>query len=267
LRQFAIFVGPAENEDAMDIKGCTALVTGASRGLGRAYVDANFDRGARKVYAGVRDPASITDRRVTPLRLDVTSSDQITEAATACTDVDLLINNAGAMMAKPILDPEADVALSTEFETNVMGVVRMANAFAPILARNGGGCIANVLSVVSWYVYPFNATYCASKHAALAVTNALRIQLKAQATLVVGVYAGFIDTDMAARVSGDKTSPAQVANRTLDGVQNGSNHVFADEAAENIWAMVRSDPCQLEAMSQQLWDEGHSWTVRTGKGE
>jgi NAD(P)-dependent dehydrogenase (short-subunit alcohol dehydrogenase family) len=264
-------VGPPENEDAedaMDIKGCTALVTGASRGLGRAYVAAIFDRGATKVYAGVRDLASITDRRVTPLRLDVTSSDQITAAAAACTDVDLLINNAGAMMAKPIIDPEADVALSAEFETNVMGVVRMANAFAPILARNGGGCIANVLSVVSWYVYPFNATYCVSKHAALAVTNALRVQLKAQATRVVGVYAGFIDTDMAARVSGDKTPPAQVANRTLDGVQNGSDHVLADEAAENIWAMVRSDSRQLEAMSQQLWDEGHSWTVRkTGKGE
>lgn len=252
----------------MDIKGCTALVTGASRGLGRAYVDALYDRGATKVYAGVRDLASIIDRRVTPLRLDVTSSDQIAAAAAACTDVDLLINNAGAMMAKPILDPGADVALSTELETNVMGVLRMANAFAPILARNAGGCMVNMLSVVSWYVYPFNATYCASKHAALAVTNALRVQLRAQATLVVGVYAGFIDTDMAAQVSGDKTPPAEVANRTLDGVQNGSNHVFADEVAENMWAMVRSDPRQLEAMSQQLWDEGHPWTVRkTEKGE
>ncbi len=244
----------------MDIRGCTALVTGANRGLGRAYVDALIARGAAKVYAGARDPSTVTGDRVVPLRLDVTSAEQVAAALAACPDVDLLINNAGAMLATPVLDPKAETALRAELEVNVFGVLRMANAFAPVLARNGGGAIANMLSVVSWYVYPFNATYSATKHAALALTNALRVQLRAQHTQVLGVYAGFIDTDMVAHIGAEKTPPSQVAERTLDGVMDGRDHVYADEAAEGLWAMVRTDPAQLEALSQALWDAGPPWT-------
>jgi NAD(P)-dependent dehydrogenase (short-subunit alcohol dehydrogenase family) len=244
----------------MDINGCTALVTGANRGLGKAYADALIARGAAKVYAGVRDPLTVTDRRVTPLQLDVTSATQIADAAAACPDVNLLINNAGAMLATPILDAKAETALRAELEVNVFGVLRMAQAFAPVIARNGGGTIANMLSVVSWYVYPFNATYCATKHSALAITNALRVQLKAENIQVLGVYAGFIDTDMAAPVQAEKTPPSQVAERTLDGIVAHLDHVHADKAAEDLWAMFRSDPAQLEAMSQALWDAGQPWT-------
>ncbi|CCW19063.1 Putative oxidoreductase [Sphingobium indicum BiD32] len=246
----------------MDIKGCTALVTGANRGLGKAYVDALFAHGAAKVYAGARDPATVADSRATPLQLDVTSSEQIARAVSACPDVTLLINNAGAMLATPIIAPNAEAALRAEMEVNVFGVLRMANAFAPVLARNGGGAIANMLSVVSWYVYPFNATYCATKHAALAVTNALRVQLKGQGTQVSGVYAGFIDTDMAAAVEAEKTPPAQVAERTLEGIIHGLDHVYSDVAAEDLWAIASSSPAQLEAMCQALWDAGPpTWAV------
>lgn len=243
----------------MDIKGCTALVTGANRGLGKAYADALIAHGAAKVYAGARDPAAITDRRVTPLQLDVTSAEQVAAAVGACPDVNLLINNAGAMLATPILDPKAETALRAELEVNVFGVLRMAQAFAPVIARNGGGAIANMLSVVSWYVYPFNATYCATKHAALAITNALRVQLKAENIHVLGVYAGFIDTDMAAAVQAEKTPPFQVAERALDGIVNRLDHVHADRAAEELWAMARSDPSQLEVMSQAQWEAGSPW--------
>ena len=114
------------------------------------------------------------------------------------------------MLATPILGKGAEAALRREMDVNVFGVLAMAHAFAPVLAGNGGGALVNMLSVVSWYVYPFNATYCVSKHAALAVTNALRIELKAQGTAVIGVYAGFIDTDMAAQVTGEKTSPPRL---------------------------------------------------------
>ncbi|WP_118137615.1 SDR family oxidoreductase [Oceanicella sp. SM1341] len=244
----------------MDIKGCTALVTGANRGLGKAYADALIARGAAKVYAGARDPSTITDHRVTSLQLDVTSPEHITAAVAACPDVNLLINNAGTMLATPILDPQAETALRTELEVNVFGMLRMAQAFAPVIAQNGGGAIANMLSVVSWYVYPFNATYCATKFAGLAITNALRVQLKAQNIDVVGVYAGFIDTAMAAAVEAEKTPPSQVAERTLDGLASRIDHVYADQAAEDLWAMVRDDPSQLEAMSQALWDAGSPWT-------
>ena len=198
----------------MDIIGKTALVTGANRGLGRAFAGALLEAGASKVYAGARDPSTVSDPRLAPIRLDVTSSRDVAAAADACGDVAILINNAGAMLSSPILSENSEDALRREMEVNVFGMLAMAKAFAPVLARNGGGAIVNMLSVVSWYDYSFNATYCATKHAALAVTDGLRIQLKGQGIDVIGVYAGFIDTDMGAALSsGPKTSSQQVAGK------------------------------------------------------
>lgn len=240
----------------MNIEGSIALVTGANRGLGKAYAEALLAAGAAKVYAGARDPSTISDQRLTPIRLDVTSQGDIAAAAGACRDVNLLINNAGAMLMTPMLAEGSEAALRREMEVNVFGVLAMVGAFAPILAHNGGGAIANMLSVVSWYVYPFNATYCASKHAALAVTDAARIELKAQGTHVVGVYAGFIDTDMAAFIDQPKTPPRQVAERTLDGIRTGKDHVLADTRAEQMWQALRTDPAQVAHQMQQRWDLG-----------
>jgi NAD(P)-dependent dehydrogenase (short-subunit alcohol dehydrogenase family) len=248
-------------EETMQIEGCTALVTGANRGLGQVFTEALISAGAAKVYAAARDPATIHDSRVVPVKLDITSAEDVAAAAAICADVNVLINNAGAMLATPLLVEATEAALRLEMEVNVFGLLRMAQTFAPILAGNGGGVMANMLSVVSWYVYPFNPTYCASKFAAQAITDALRIQLKAQGTQVVGIYAGFIDTDMALNVSGEKTPPRQVAERTLAGIRNQQNHVHADQAAENLWAMTRNQPEQLEAWAQQLWDEGRAWVV------
>jgi len=241
----------------MDITNSVALVTGANRGLGKAYTDALLAAGAAKVYAGVRDPASvtITDKRLAPLKLDVTKEDDVNAAAQACSDVNLLINNAGIMLGSPMLSESSEAAFRSEMEVNVFGMLRMVRAFAPVLASNGGGAIANMLSVVSWFVFPFNATYCASKHAALALTEGVRLQLKAQGTLVVGVYAGFIDTDMAAGFDGAKTSPQQVAERTLAGIRDGQNHVHADDRSEEIWQTMRTDPEQLHTRMQQAWDD------------
>jgi NAD(P)-dependent dehydrogenase (short-subunit alcohol dehydrogenase family) len=242
----------------MDIEGCKALVTGANRGLGKVYAEALLAAGAAKVYAGARDPATISDPRLIPVRLDVTSAADIAAAAKACGDIDLLVNNAGAMLSTPMLAEGSEAALRAELEVNVFGVLGLISAFAPVLARNGGGAIVNMLSVVSWYVYPFNATYCASKHAALALTDAVRIQLKGQGTRVLGVYAGFIDTDMAAQFDGPKTSPRQVAERTLDGLRRGLGHVVADSAAEEIQARLRTDPAGLEAEMQRRWDDSRA---------
>jgi len=241
----------------MDIRNSIALVTGANRGLGKAYTDALLAAGAAKVYAGARDPASVavTDKRLAPLKLDVTQDGDVNTAAQVCSDVNLLINNAGIMLGSPMLAEASEAALRAEMEVNVFGMLRMVHAFAPVLASNGGGAIANMLSVVSWFVFPFNATYCASKHAALALTEGVRLQLKAQGTLVVGVHAGFIDTDMAAGFDGAKTSPRQVAERTLAGIREGQSHVHADERSEEVWRAVRTDPEQLHARMQQLWDE------------
>ena len=147
----------------MEIGNCVALVTGANRGLGKAYVDALLAAGAAKVYAGARDMASIraASELRCPVRLDVTQDHEVHEAAQACADVTLLINNAGIMKSSPMLAEGSEAALREEMEVNVFGVLRMAQAFAPVLAKNGGGAMVNVLSVVSWFANPGNATYCA----------------------------------------------------------------------------------------------------------
>jgi NAD(P)-dependent dehydrogenase (short-subunit alcohol dehydrogenase family) len=243
----------------MKIEGSIALVTGANRGLGKAYVETLLAAGAAKVYAGARDISTILDPRVTPLRLDVTSPFDIAAAAEHCGDVNILINNAGIMLAHPMLSEGSEAAMRREMEVNVFGILGMVRAFAPVLAANGGGAIVNMLSVVSWFVFPFNATYCASKHAALAVTDAIRIQLKAQGTQVIGVHAGFIDTDMAATINEAKTSPRQVAERSLDGIRNNLDHVHADDAAVEIWQATRTAPEQLAAEMQQAWRQGSPW--------
>lgn len=240
----------------MQIAGTTALVTGANRGLGRAFAEALLDAGAAKVYAGARDPSTLRDPRLTPLRLDVTSRRDVAAAAEACGDAQILINNAGAMLATPVLAENSEDVLRREMEVNVFGMLAMAKAFAPVLARNGGGVLVNMLSVVSWYVYPFNSTYGATKHAALAVTDGLRIQLRAQGTRVIAVFAGLIDTEMGAVLSsGPKASPRQVAARTMDGIRGGLEHVLADDSAATLWQASRQDLVRKHADMQARWDQ------------
>jgi len=242
----------------MKIEGSVALVTGANRGLGRAYAAALLAAGAAKVYAGMRDPSAVTDPRLVPMRLDVTRPEDIAAAASQCGDVDLLINNAGVMHSSAMLAEGSEAAMRAEMEVNVYGVLGMVRAFAPILKRNGGGAIVNVLSVVSWFTLPINATYCASKHAALVVTEAARIELKAQGTRVLGVHAGYIDTDMTAGLTQPKTSPQQVVARTLEALRSGSDLVLADDRAHHVWQATRTDPIGFAQGMQKLWDETQS---------
>ena len=242
----------------MRIDGCVALVTGGNRGLGRAYVQALLAAGAAKIYVAARNLAAFADARLHSVRLDVTSPTERAAAVEQCADVTLLINNAGIMLACPMLAERSEEALRREMEVNVFGVLAMIGAFAPILAHNGGGAIVNMLSVVSWFVNPFNATYCASKHAALAVTDAARIQLKKQGTHVLGVYAGFIDTDMAARVNAPKTPPQHVAGSTLAGLRSGENHVVVGQEARAMRAALNVDPASIEMKMQKAWQSSAS---------
>ena len=159
----------------MKIAGSIALVTGANRGLGLAFVKALVEMEAAKVYAAARDPEAITLKGVVPLKLDVTSDEDVVAAAHAAGNINLLINNAGIARPGGFLADGAVEAAREQFEVNFVGPLRMARAFAPVLAKNGGGAIINVLSVASWMSGPTLATYGASKSAAWALTNGLRI--------------------------------------------------------------------------------------------
>jgi len=226
----------------MNIKNSVALVTGANRGLGRAYVQALLDAGVKKVYAAARDPATIDIPRVEPIRLDVTNPVDVAEAARKFTDVDIVINNAGIMRVASIVPVGADPAARAEMETNFFGVLAMSSAFAPILRANGGGALVNMLSVLSWVTLPGVGLYSASKAAAWALTNALRAELRAQGTLVVGVHAGYIDTDMVSTVQAEKTPPSVVAQQVVQAIANGEEEVLADAISRQVKAGLSAQP-------------------------
>jgi NAD(P)-dependent dehydrogenase (short-subunit alcohol dehydrogenase family) len=242
------------------IAGTHALVTGANRGLGKAFVAELLDRGVAVVYAAARNPdtVDINDGRVVPIRLDVTKPDDVSAAASRCADVSVLINNAGAMLRTPLLAAPDLSAARSEMETNYFGTLAMCRAFAPVLAHNGGGAVVNVLSVASWLTSPFNGSYGASKSAEWALTNAIRVELRAAGTLVVAVHAGWIDTDMAANVPETKISTGGVAGQTLDALERGDEEVLTDDKTREVKASLPTDLTSLYPAIQKQWD-AHEW--------
>jgi NAD(P)-dependent dehydrogenase (short-subunit alcohol dehydrogenase family) len=229
----------------MNIEGSVALVTGANRGLGRAFTRLLLEHGAAKVYAGARDPASVTDRDVTPVQLDVTSMSDIAAAAQRCSDVTLVVNNAGVSTGTGVLAADALDAGRREMDTNVFGTLAVSRAFAPVLAVNGGGALVNVLSVLSWVAAPSTALYSASKAAEWSLTNSLRVALHPQGTLVVGVHCGYLDTDMAAHVDAPKLAPEHVVELTLEAIEQGSTEVLADDISRHVKAALAADVTAL----------------------
>jgi NAD(P)-dependent dehydrogenase (short-subunit alcohol dehydrogenase family) len=234
----------------MDIEGSVCLVTGANRGLGKVLAQSLLEAGAAKVYAGVRDPAIIketgaggTGTGVIPVRLDITSAADVARAADACRDVTILVNNAGIMRGTRPVDDTAEEDARAEMETNYFGTLRMCRAFAPVLAASGGGTLVNVLSVTSWLATPFNGTYCSSKAAEWLLTNAFRLHLRSQGTQVIGVYASFIDTDMAEVVTTGlaRISPEDVAAQTLEAIRGGIDEVLTDERTRAVKAALSHD--------------------------
>ena len=213
----------------MKIKNAVALVTGANRGIGLAFTQELLARGARKVYAGARDPASVKLAGVEPIRLDVTKPAEVAAAVARAGDVALLINNAGVGHAGGFLEADSEEVARRQLETNYFGMLRMSKAFAPILAANGGGAILNVLSIVSWVNGGQLAAYAASKSAAWSLTNSLRFELAPQKTQVLGLHMGYVDTDLIRSLDVPKSSPQEIVRQALDGLEQGLDEVLADD--------------------------------------
>ncbi|MFF1379189.1 SDR family oxidoreductase [Streptomyces sp. NPDC058308] len=217
------------------VAGRVAVVTGGRRGLGAALVDELLARGARKVYSTARS-AYIDDRpEVVTAELEVRSAESVAALAEVAADAEIVFNNAGVLLPAALLTGDVENATET-FDVNVFGPLRVARAFAPILATNGGGALVNMHSVLSWLAG--SGAYGASKAAAWSVTNSLRLELAPQNTQVVGVHAGFIDTDMVSAIERPKATPAEIAARIVDGLEAGDTEVLADDVTVAVKAAL-----------------------------
>ncbi|MBF8188689.1 SDR family oxidoreductase [Nonomuraea sp. K274] len=225
----------------MELSGSIALVTGANRGIGREFARQLLDRGAAKVYATARDATKITVPGVEALSLDITDPDAVAAAAEKAGDVTLLVNNAGIANAEKAVTGDLS-RMRAEMETNVFGTLSMIRAFAPVLARHGGGAIANVLSAASWFTYPGSSSYAMSKAAEWSLTNGVRMELQEQGTLVTGVHVGMVDTDMSASLDVEKISAADFVKIVLDELESGPVEIVADDLSRRAKASVAEEP-------------------------
>ncbi|WP_123027291.1 SDR family oxidoreductase [Mycolicibacterium stellerae] len=219
----------------------TALVTGANRGLGKRFAAELARRGA-KVYGAARRPETIDAPGVIPVALDITDPESVRRAAELASDVNVVVNNAGVSTESDLLSGSmADIRL--EMETHYFGTLQVTRAFVPVLERNGGGAILNVLSVLSWVHAAKFGAYAAAKAAGWAMTDALREELAPRGIHVAALHVGFMDTDMAAFVPADqKTDPAVVAVQALDGLFAGEPEILADELTRTVKAQLSQPP-------------------------
>jgi NAD(P)-dependent dehydrogenase (short-subunit alcohol dehydrogenase family) len=218
----------------MHIDHAVVLVTGANRGIGLAFTRELLERGARKVYAAARDPATVTQSGVQPLRLDVTRAEDVAAAAAQARDVTLVINNAGVAHVGGFLSADSEAVARRLMETNFYGMLRVCQAFAPVLQANGGGALINVLSIVSWINPGLLAAYAASKSAAWSLTNALRHELAAQKTQVLALHMAFVDTDLTRGIDAPKSSPQTIVRSALDGLEADLDEVLADARTQQV---------------------------------
>ncbi|GGM68900.1 SDR family oxidoreductase [Dactylosporangium sucinum] len=230
----------------MRIQDAVVLVTGGNRGLGKAFVEGALQRGARKVYAGARDPGTVTTPGAVPLALDVTDPDSIARAAAAAGDVTFLVNNAGISVRASLLTGDLD-DVRREFETNFFGPVAVTRAFAPIIVANGGGHLLDVHSVLSWISQ--GTSYSANKAALWQATNGFRLELAPQGVGVTGLHVGYVDTEMAAHVDGPKVRAEDVVRQAYEGVEAGAFEVLADDITRNVKRGLSAAP---EALYPQL---------------
>lgn len=225
----------------MNLQGATVFITGANRGLGLAFATQALAKGAAKVYAGMRRTEGFSVPGLIPVQIDVTDPESVRRAVAQCGDVSILINNAGvAQLVSGALDDSVEAIARAMMEVNLFGIVRVTQAFAPVLATNPQSAVINVLSDVSWRATPVLTPYSASKAAAWSFTNHARLALKEQNTAVVGLHVGFVDTDLTAGLDVPKSDPRDVARKSYEVLEAGGSEVLADEGTVTLKASLSS---------------------------
>ncbi|WP_159612394.1 SDR family oxidoreductase [Glutamicibacter sp. JC586] len=230
------------------LKDAVVLVTGANGGIGGHFVREALARGAAKVYASARNPQVWDDERVVPLTLDVTDSASIKAAVEAAPDVTVLINNAGASTSNSEILGHSDEEIRANVETNFLGPLFLARAYAPLLSAKGGNtAIIDIHSALAWYAVA--GIYSATKAALWSATNSLRLELQPAGVQVVGVHVGWVDTAMAAASTDPKLDPAVLVTKVLDATEAGEFEVLADETSVQVKSGLSAP---LEALYPQL---------------
>ena len=224
----------------------TVLVTGGNRGIGRALVEEALRRGAKRVYAGTREPLAYADGRVTPLTLDVTDAAQIQEAADKVESLDVLINNASIAFYDDLSDRSV---LERHLAVNLFGTYGVTRAFLPLLTRSGGSVVNN-LSLNAFAPMPIIPAYSISKAAAFSQTQSLRALLSGRGVRVHAVLPGPVDTDMSRDADIPKASPESVARAIFDGVEKDEEDIFPDPMSESMAESWRSGAAK--ALERQL---------------
>lgn len=233
------------------IADSAVLVTGGNRGIGRALVEEALRRGAKRVYAGTRQPWAHPDERVTPLTLDVTSAGQIRGAAEKVESLDVLVNNAGIALYDDLSDPSV---LDRHLAVNLFGTYSVTQAFLPLLTHSRGA-IVNNLSMNAFAPLPIIPAYSISKAAAFSLTQSFRVLLAGQGISVHAVLTGPVDTDMSRGFDIPKAPAESVARAIFDGVENGAEDIFPDPLSESVaeaWrgSAVKALERQFAALAQ-----------------
>ena len=234
----------------MQIKDSVALVTGANRGIGRAFVEALLERGASRIYAATRDLSSLDavvrldPKRIHALKLDVTSADDARAAAAQAKDLTLLINNAGVLSFGGLADIPVDVVRG-DMETNFFGLLNVITPFVPVLERSQGA-IANILTLLSLASMPGVAAYNASKAAGWSLTQSVRADLAKRGIRVHAVFPGAVDTEMARSFEIPKAPAIDVARATLAGIEVNEEDIYPDAMSQQVYAAWREDHKSVE---------------------
>jgi NAD(P)-dependent dehydrogenase (short-subunit alcohol dehydrogenase family) len=251
---------------AAEVRGCVALVTGGNRGIGAAFVDELLAGGAGRVYCGARTPADVPQRLrdagAVPVQLDITDLASVAAAADSCGDVTVLVNNAGFHGRERLVRTDRPEIARQEMEVNYFGTLNMIRAFAPVLERNGGGAIVNVLSVAGALPTAFMGGYSTAKAAALFLSTIARAELDAQGTSVTALVVGSVDTRMADHVDGAKEPPADIARVGLRAMARGERTVDTDRMAFEARARYVLDPVRWERNMAKVMRDG---ALRTGR--